>query len=224
MAAFITPRQHVLSHTTHTKPTPFPISSSLDPNNNAPITLDGITSIKHFEPMINLPAASAFLLISIIFTLLQLRINAVSKAAKRRSDALDALRVVESLQLSGSDDNGRSRPDEERVASAKKKYEDALREEMDLRSILPGVRIVAPNDPKRDEEQRAAAKRFLGWDATDFDDNDDQDRELIQSTDDSTALSGGAQVVLFGVAAVLIALLYTLSFDPMSPSGSITAF
>jgi hypothetical protein len=70
----------------------------------------------------------------------------------------------------------------------------------------------------------AAAKRFLGWDATDFDDNDDQGRELIQSTDDSTALSGGAQVVLFGVAAVLIALLYTLSFDPMSPSGSITAF
>lgn len=68
---------------------------------------------------------------------------------------------MESLQLSGSDDNGRSRPDEERVASAKKKYEDALREEMDLRSILPGVRIVAPNDPKRDEEQRGMCVRLF---------------------------------------------------------------
>lgn len=70
----------------------------------------------------------------------------------------------------------------------------------------------------------AAAKRFLGWDyATElFDD----DNELIEGSsntantadDPSTGLSGGARAVLFGVAAVLLALLYTLSFDPMSSS------
>lgn len=43
---------------------------------------------------------------------------------------------------------------ETRVIEAKKEYEYALREELGLRTILPYVRIVAPNDPKRDEEQR----------------------------------------------------------------------
>lgn len=91
-----------------------------------------------------------------------------------------------------------------------------------------GVRIVAPNDPKRDEEQRAAAKRFLGWDGNEFGDDEEELKEIENVTrgnSERKELSGGAQIVLFGVATILIVLLYTLSFDPLSsPSGSMTAF
>ena len=196
------------------------VSASLDPTElQLETSLDGITPIREFEPIVNVPAASAFLLIAVVFALLQLRINAVSAAAKRRSEALEVLRTVESLQLSDPKD----RPDETKVAAAKREYEHALRDELNLRTIIPGVRIVAPNDPKRDEEQRAAAKRFLGWDSNEFGENDDvQDSGELLSGSEETSLSGGAQIVLFGVASTLLVLLWTLSFDPMSPpSGSI---
>eukprot|EP00581_Thalassiosira_minuscula_P016990 CAMPEP_0183715554 /NCGR_PEP_ID=MMETSP0737-20130205/9718_1 /TAXON_ID=385413 /ORGANISM="Thalassiosira miniscula, Strain CCMP1093" /LENGTH=285 /DNA_ID=CAMNT_0025944655 /DNA_START=109 /DNA_END=966 /DNA_ORIENTATION=+ len=189
----------------------------------------GITPIQEFEPVLNVEAATSFAIIAIIFTLLQLRINAVSNAAKRRSSALEALRVTESLQLSASDVgvNPSDRPTEEQVVLAKKEYEMALREEMDLRTILPGVRIVAPNDPKRDEEERAAAKRFLGWgddefgydpkeDATDNNalglEGGNSDAEKNQTT----GLSNSANLILLGVASMLSVLLLTLSFDPMA--------
>jgi len=50
-----------------------------------------------------------------------------------------------------------------------------LEEELSLRTIIPGVRIVAPNDPKRTEADVAAAKQFLGLDL-------DAD-ELVESID-----------------------------------------
>jgi len=211
--------KHVVSHS---RGSLLATGASLNPNDlqlqSAP---DGISSIQVFEPIINVPAASAFLIISVVFALLQLRINAVSSAAKRRSDALETLRTVESLQLS---DDSIERPNKLKVDAAKAEFENALRDELQLRTIIPGVRIVAPNDPKRDEEQRAAAKRFLGWDANEFDDeNEIENKEVWLETDNKQKqLSGGAQVVLFGVASILILLLWTLSFDPMSPSGSIT--
>lgn len=188
-------------------------------------SLNGITPIREFEPIVNVPAASAFVLIAVVFALLQLRINAVSTAAIRRSNALENLRRVESLQLSGDDS---MRPNEADVAAAKDAYEWALREELNLRTIIPGVRIVAPNDPKRDEEQRAAAKRFLGWDSDQFDDDAEiKESGGIQqqaSSNDGEGLSAGAQIMLFGVASILIVLLWAISFDPMSPTGSITSF
>ena len=50
-----------------------------------------------------------------------------------------------------------------------------MEEELSLRTIIPGVRIVAPNDPKRTEADVAAAKQFLGLDL-------DAD-ELVESID-----------------------------------------
>lgn len=187
-------------------------------------SLNGITPIREFEPIINVPAATAFLLIAVVFTLLQIRINAVSNAAKRRSRALEELRRVESLQLAGSDDSLK-RPNGMNVSLAREEYESALREELNLRKIIPGVRIVAPNDPKRDAEQRAAAKRFLGWDGNEFEDEDEITNSggLQQGSNEVKELTGGAQFILFGVASTLILLLWTLSFDPMSTSvGSFT--
>jgi len=177
----------------------------------------------------------------VVFAILQLRINAVSDAARRRSAALSALRAAESAQLS---DPATSSGDRGAVVSrAKVEYESALREELGLRTILPGVRIVAPNDPNRDEEERANAKRFLGWGREEFGDDDGgEEGNIIGSTggsrgsvverggdgdarkderSDDVGLSAGAKIILFGVASMLIVLLWTLSFDPMATDTGI---
>lgn len=205
---------------------------------NAPEILPppGITPIQEFEPVLNVEAAASFAIIAVVFTLLQLRINAVSNAAKRRSLALEALRKAESLQLSASDVGieASDRPTEEQVINAKQEYENALREEMGLRTIIPGVRIVAPNDPKRDEEERAAAKRFLGWGSEEFEDdpneNDvggsktlEQSAGVDQNSNVEGGLSNSAKLILGGVASMLIVLLWTLSFDPMTADQVFTS-
>ena len=197
----------------------------------------GMDPVQSFEPVLNVQAASSFVFIAIVFAVLQLRINAVSRAAKRRIDALSALRVAESVQLS---DPTAGRQD---VVRARVEYESALREELGLRTVLPGVRIVAPNDPNRDEEERANAKRFLGWGKEEFGDDDEgEEGNVIGSTggsrgsvverggdgdarkderSDDVGLSAGAKFILFGVASMLIVLLWTLSFDPMATDTGI---
>ena len=217
----------------------------------------GLTPIPEFEPILNVEAASSFIIIAVLFTLLQIRVIAISNAAQRRSNALVALRQAESLLLSGgliasfSDDNKTNTQIEKdipsdryssMVAAAKKEYEDALRAELSLRSIAPGVRIVAPDDPRRNEEDRAAAKRFLGWGSEEFGDANatptsaaDNERLGVDKRNRSSGnvkrseigddggggnanvnyLSNGDKIILAGVASMLILLLYTLSFDPM---------
>lgn len=127
-----------------------------------------------FEPQVNTPALSAFLVIAVVFSLLQLRINSVRDAGVRRQEALATLRTVKAAQLdvnelesasSSSSSSSRStKPTNEEVQMAVKAYQNALEDELNLRTIIPGVRIVAPNDPKRREEDIAAAKQFLDWD------------------------------------------------------------
>jgi len=146
-----------------------------------------------FEPQVNTPALSSFLFISIIFSLLQIRINRVRDAAIRREEALKQLRQIKSLQLStipstissgvttlsSSSSIQSSSPSTDQVKVALEAYEEALKEEMDLRTILPGVRIVAPNDPERREEDIAAAKQFLGWDLTQDEDVEEEDTSRV---------------------------------------------
>ncbi len=205
----------------------------------------GLTPIPEFEPVLNVEAASSFFIIVVIFTLLQIRVAAISSAAQRRSNALLELRNAESLLLSGggqvasiSDDHksdaqsdnyiGSSNRYASLVTAAKKEYEDALRAEMDLRKIAPGIRIIAPDDPRRNEEERAAAKRFLGWGSEEFGDIDTTpitatgnksrgvDEAKRGTNDNAKALSNSSKIILVGVASMLIVLLYTLSFDPMA--------
>ena len=83
-------------------------------------------------------------------------------ASERRSKALEDLRQVKSAQLDGEETS--KRPTESQVNEAISAYRSALEEELSLRTIIPGVRIVAPNDPKRTEADVAAAKQFLGLD------------------------------------------------------------
>ena len=97
-------------------------------------------------------------------------------ASSRREEALTFLRQVKSEQInsstfstssSGTDNQDEDKNEnnmEKRVQDAIKAYEVALKEELNLRTIIPGVRIVAPNDAARREQDIAAAKQFLDWD------------------------------------------------------------
>lgn len=195
-----------------------------------------------FEPQVNTPALSAFLLIAIVFSLLQLRINSVRDAGERRQESLATLRQVKSAQLASSETV--EQPTEAEVQAAVKAYESSLKEELALRTIIPGVRIVAPNDPERREEDISAAKQFLGWDLEDIDEvkqtktPQSKDELLMQSRRrfdgkdgkspasegiPGDGMSNGAKAILFSIALVQIALLVVLSFDPMTSNNVFTS-
>lgn len=197
-----------------------------------------------FEPQVNSPALFSFLVCAIVFSLLQLRIKNIGQAALRRNDALKSLREVKSAQLGSFDDP--NKPSEDDVRAAVSEYEMALNEELRLRTIIPGVRIVAPNDPKTKEEDVAAAKQFLGFDLKDDDrgpyqsnvvlqPDEERKRLLMQSrrrfdgkaggsnldeNESEEGISNSAKAVLLLVALSQILLLIILSFDPMNGSDT----
>ncbi|EJK73803.1 hypothetical protein THAOC_04551 [Thalassiosira oceanica] len=168
---------------------------------------------RSFEPQADAGATIVFFLIAIVFTLLQLRISAIAEAATHRSAALERLRLVESRQLSN--------PGEvtaEQALSAKNEYEQALTRELDLRTVVPGVRVVAPRDPQKEEEQRAAAKRFLGW--------SEKDLGLLNGepnveSDSKDGMSNGSQAVLLAVGLGLLGTFLILCVDPMTTLSAI---
>ncbi len=127
-------------------------------------------------------------------------------ASTRREEALSFLRQVKSEQLdlsfrsssntntnssSSSSDNEQvmtkeqANENNDKVKDAIKAYETALKEELNLRTIIPGVRIVAPNDASRREEDIAAAKQFLGWDIDILDADERNDRSSTGGSDDN---------------------------------------
>jgi len=141
-----------------------------------------------FEPQVNTPALSAFVIIAVVFSLLQFRINQVRDAGERRQEALAMLRTIKSAQLDSTDFESsmeRQTPNEEEVQAALDAYKNSLQEELNLRTIIPGVRIVAPNDPKRREEDIAAAKQFLDWDLADLESegtiSEEKEKEIMDS-------------------------------------------
>jgi len=83
-------------------------------------------------------------------------------ASERRNEALNNLRQVKAAQLGDGDLS--KRPTDAEVDKAVSAYKFSLEEELTLRTIIPGVRIVAPSDPTRTEADVAAAKQFLGLD------------------------------------------------------------
>ena len=174
----------------------------------------GIEVARSFEPQVDAGASVVFLLIAVVFTLLQIRIGAISAAATHRSAALERLRSVESRQLSS--------PDEvtaEQALSAKDEYEQALTRELNLRTVIPGVRVVAPRDPQKEEEQRAAAKRFLGWSDSDLGLSSEAPSGESDSKD---GMSNGSRAVLLAVGLLLLVTFFTLCVDPMTTLSSIS--
>ena len=213
--------------------------------------LSGPQAYQTFEPQVNVPALAAFAFVTAVFGLLQIRINLVQSAANRRTVALDNLRQVKSLQLSADDfapaaadaaeggasdtnDNDEKTERSKRVAAASVRaaldeYEAALREELSLRQIVPGVRIVAPGDPRSAEADLAAARQFLGLEVNDAGELVTPVGETNGTSTDAVQMSGkskeeeegeegmstGSKAVLLAVAMLQLGLLYLLSFDPM---------
>lgn len=162
-----------------------------------------------FEPVVNLPALGSFLFIAVIFTFLITRVGAVERAAERRKAALKELRAVKSKELDAT-------ADEASVARALQEYEDAINAEEELRTLIPGVRVVAPNQPAgSSEEDIAAARQFLGIEL-------EKSASLRKEDGERKGLSTGAVAVLAIVALSQLALLYMLSFDPMDTFASLS--
>ena len=135
------------------------MQTGLNMNNEVSFATDSAPVI--FEPVVNTPALLAFSLISVAFSLLFLRITSISNASDKRIETLEKLRLLKSQQL----DTGSNVSDEE-VRVATESYRSALENELALRTIIPGIRIVAPNDPKKIEEEISAARQFLDIDLT----------------------------------------------------------
>lgn len=188
-------------------------------------------------------AIFSFLVVSTLFSLLQLRINAIGNAARKREEALNTLRQVKMAQLDTSNSN--LMPTEQDVKAATEAYEDALDQELSLRTIIPGVRIVAPNDPKQKKEEISAARQFLGREIDNVEYSSSDDHQDSYSPSDSKkslllksrrrfdekndmikdspeAMSIGSQVVLLGVSLILMGLLFILSFDPVTGENFFT--
>lgn len=151
-----------------------------------------------FEPVVNFPALGSFLVIVVVFSLLQFRILQVNEAAERRKEALAQLRSIKARELSSAD----NRPSPEQIQQALEGFEQAIKNEESLRTVIPGIRIVAPNASS--EEDVRAAKQFLGLDL-----------RTESAVNEPGGLSTGAIGVLVLVGISQVALLYMLSFDPM---------
>lgn len=102
------------------------------------------------------------------------------------------------------------------VAEALREYADALQGEEKLRTLLPGVRIVAslhliaPRQALRRMSEVRGAKQFLG---IDLEPAQNDDRE------DSKGLAAGSVAILAIVSLSQLGLLYMLSFDRMAALG-----
>lgn len=181
----------------------------------------GIETVPTFEPVVNYPALVSFLFIAITFGLLQMRINMVQTASVRRKDALKGLRQAKASQLSSSNAD----MPEDYVQNALFAYKNALIEEENLRTIIPGVRIAAPNNPVNSEEDVKYAKQYLGLDLSASENNEisQNSQRRNESTMkrnnmsmDSNSMSLGSKLILGIVGMSQLFLLCLFSFDPMT--------
>ena len=94
------------------------------------------------------------------------RVEAAEEASEIRELALRDLRTARQGQFTS---NKNQQTTSDAVQEAASAYEEALRKEMQLRWISPqlGWRLDFPDDPASREEDKAAAKQFLGLEITD---------------------------------------------------------
>lgn len=174
------------------------------------LSLEMTEKAPEFEPILNLPALGSFLLIFAVFSFLVQRTSAIEKAAEDRTRAVEKVRKLKSLALSGD-------AAQEDVDRAIASYRDAYEKVEKLRYVIPGVARITPPPAgslsrKFMEENEMAARQFLGIEP--------EEASVVtgQSEDGSkgTGLSPILVAVLAVVAASQIILLGLLSSDPMS--------
>lgn len=108
-------------------------------------------------PMFHAPEITSYLLITIAFAALMFRTTQVEDAVQKRQQMQEKVRLLKLKEM------GEGKGSTEKTQQTMQLYEDAVRHEEKLRTILPGVRIAPPsvNGPK-EEDAQAIAKRYLG--------------------------------------------------------------
>lgn len=186
-----------------------------------------------FEPVLNVPAFTVFLFIMSIFVLLQWRIRAIDNAALQRNIALQQLRTIKALELS---DPTLSNGTNNTVQSALQEYQRAYDRMEELRTVLPGVRIVSPPssniNSKQQQDHEVAAQQFLGIIPLKEDDDDDannrktsktmpNEQRLNEERTSSPLLPNMIRNVLLVLVALtqILLFLFLIGTDPMMPAS-----
>lgn len=111
------------------------------------------------SPMLNVPEMVSYLLLTALFAALMMRTSQVEDAAKTRQRMQDEVRAMKLREM------GEGPVSAEQNQRTLQRYEDAVRKEEALRTVLPGVRIRPPSARgQKEEEARVLAQRYLGRD------------------------------------------------------------
>lgn len=154
-----------------------------------------------FEPVVDVPALLSSFVILVGALLLRLRVGSIGKAAERRMGALETLRDIKAKQLSNE-------VSPEQVQLAVIAYQDALDEEEKLRTLLPGVRLRAPNNPQKSELDQRAVRQYLGANATTFvNENIEQGEQSFSQTAQEQVPFSNNIAPIFGLGALLVLIL-----------------
>ncbi|GAX09861.1 hypothetical protein FisN_11Lh159 [Fistulifera solaris] len=170
-----------------------------------------------FEPILNVPAMGSFLLIFAIFSFLVQRTSAIEQAADERTRAVERVRKLKSLALSG---DATSEDVDQAIAS----YRDAYDKVEKLRYVIPGVARITPPPAgslsrKFMKENEMAAQQFLGIEPEESNAAFDK----MENEHAQTGLSPILIAILAVVATSQIMLLGLLSSDPMSATELLDA-
>ena len=103
--------------------------------------------VRWFKPVVDVPALWTTVVVLGGALLLRLRQSAIVEAAETRASALEHLRTAKAKELGNEASLGE-------VRRAVRTYRAALDEEERLRTLLPGIRLRAPNNPQKSELDR----------------------------------------------------------------------
>lgn len=156
----------------------------------------------------------SFLLIFAVFSFLVQRTSAIEQAVNSRTRAIENVRKVKSLALSGD-------ATQEDVDRAIDTYREVYEKVEKLRYVIPGIARITPPPAgslsrKFMLENEAAAKQFLGIEPEETNESSSSETESKE-----TSLSPALVAVLAFVAASQIILLGLLSSDPMSAKNAL---
>ena len=151
-----------------------------------------------FEPVVDVPALLVTVFVLVGALLLRLRQSAIANAAATRADALTGLRTIKTKELNNS-----ASPEE--VRRAVQAYQASLDAEERLRTLLPGIRLRAPNNPQKSPEDQQAMRQFLGLNTTALVDESNAQDPTKQIALDEDGIVATRE--LLGLGALLFLLL-----------------
>jgi hypothetical protein len=199
---------------------------------SSPSPTSSITTVPTFEPILNIPALFVFVFIMTMFVSLQYRIHLMNHAAEERNVALQNLRQLKVQQLSNTNSNNNntlvstSTSLQQQINDSLDQYEQSYIKFESLRTILPGVRILAPpsihNNPTIQQEHDVMIQQYIKNATSVLLQNTEA---VSSSSSSSTTTTNNNQVtyivrngiILFIAMTQILLLLFLISApDPMN--------